>query len=347
MSVSEFLSSHAVGDLLSGHAMKFVGTFMVLLALAAPFLVPSQYYIVVLFRMFLYLALVASWNVIGYTGYINFGQAAFYGVGAYMFGISVAHLGLPFSAGVLIGGLGAALVALVLGAITMKLSGHYFSIASLLLLIITSVVFTNLSDIGSVLGMPELGAEITLTIPNFLRGTDVTIVFYYLMLIVAVVYVLFSIRLERSEYGYGMIAISEDEEVAQGLGVPTLRLKVLSIVLSGFGAGIVGALYAEYTGYIDPSIFFSLALTFLIVFMGAVGSIGKWYGPLVGVLLFIPADELLTSLASPELARILFGSLFVVVMLLLPRGLGRFFADQLRERFSEPAERQSDSALDD
>lgn len=314
---------------LAGHRTTLYGAGLVAIALVLPYLAPSGYYVQVLLRLALFLGLVASWNLIGYTGYINFGHVAFYGTGAYLMGIAMVFFDLSFVPAVLVGAIAAAIIAGILGAITMKLSGHYFSIASLLLLIIVDVVFTNLRDLGPILGIEGLREEVLPPATTVLPGLDVTIAFYYLLLGLAVAHVLFSIWLERSQFGFGMLAISQDEDVAAGLGVPTLPLKVLAIVLSGFGAGLIGGVYGAYVGYIDTSSFFGLPLTFLIVFIGMIGSLGRWYGPVVGTLLFIPADEFLSYAVRPELGRIVFGALFIVVMLQLPRGLGYWFKERL------------------
>lgn len=326
-----------VTDALSTRHTKAAGLVLLVAVAIAPFFV-GGYYLSVLLRMALVLGLVASWNIIGYTGYINFGQVGFWGTGAYLYGISTTALELGFWPSVLLGGIFAAILAGILGAITLKLSGHYFSIASLLLLIIVDVIFTNLRDVGPLLGLENLRSEILPPALNPLDFLGVTTAYYYLLLAVAVGIVILSILLERSRFGYGMLAINEDEEVAEGLGIPAFRLKVLSIILSGFTAGLVGAIYAAYTGYIDPTAFFGLALTFEIVFIGMIGSLGEWYGPVLGVLLFIPADQILATAVTPELGRIVFGGLFIVIMLTLPKGLGRYFADELRENDALPGE---------
>jgi len=331
-----------VTDALSARHLKITGLVLLLAIAVAPFFV-GGYRLSVLLRMALFLGLVASWNIIGYTGYINFGQVAFYGTGAYLYGIATSTLGVSFWPGVLLGGIVAAILAGILGAITLKLSGHYFSIASLLLLIIVDVIFTNLRDIGPLVGLENLRAEVLPPAINPFPAVDnVTLVYFYLLFITAVAIVFFSIWLEKTRFGYGMKAISEDEEVAEGLGIPAFRLKVLSIVLSGFAAGIVGSLYGAYTGYIDPSAFFGLTLTFEIVFIGFIGSLGEWYGPVLGVLLFIPADQYLATAFAPELGRILFGGLFIVIMLTLPKGLGRYFADEIKEEQTPIQEDEGD-----
>lgn len=319
----------------------FIVAILAVVGAVIPLFDVGGFVMTLLVQIFIYVGLVASWNIVGYTGYINFGQAAFYGLGAYVLGLSIGVAHLPVVVGIVLAGLIAGGLGLLMGAITMKLSGHYFSISTLLLLIITTVVFSNLGDFGL-----STGSEITLPIATF-GFADADTVFYYLLFLAAMGLVVFSIWLERTKWGYGMKAINEDEDIAQSLGVSTLRLKVLSLFLSGFGAGIIGGLYAYDIGYIDTSIFFGLTLTFLIVFMGFVGSIGRWYGPLVGVLLFVPADQILTYTVSPEIARIGFGAIFVVVMLLLPQGLGRFVTDWARDRGILDPTRDQDRAPTD
>ncbi|MFB6187683.1 MAG: branched-chain amino acid ABC transporter permease [Halobacteriaceae archaeon] len=306
---------------------------LLIMSLAAgifPF-ISTGYYITVMFTLLLYISLVAGWNFVGYNGYINFGQAAFYGWGAYFAAISISYFNIPFGIAIIIGGIGGMLVGIVLGLMSLQLSGHYFSIASLLLLIISTTVFQNLNDVTGIFGYGQIGQEIYLSIPKLIPGLSHTHMFYYIMLIVAFAHIIGSIWLEQTKYGYGMKAIREGEVVARGLGVPTFRLKLFAITISGFGSAVTGAVYASYYGYVDTGIFFSLGLTFLIVFMGIVGSMGEWYGPIIGGLIFVPADTVLTGWGEPELAQIIFGSIFVVIILLQPRGLGRY----LERRFHQ------------
>ena len=307
---------------------RYFGIALVVLVLALPLLGLGAYYLQLLIRVFLFIALVSSWNLIGYTGYINFGQAAFYGMGAYVVGFGIANLGIPWPIATIFGGLFAAALGFALGAITLRLRGHYFSIASLMLLFIVTTVITNISDI-----IPGAQMEIWLTsvsISGRLFGVSLfNMVFYYAFLAIAIFMILFSIWLESTKYGYGLKAINENEDIAMSLGVPNSKLKTWALTASAFFAGIIGAVNAQFIQYIDATVFFGVTLTFLIVFMGFVGSMGEWYGPLVGVILFIPADEVLTYIVAPEFGRIVFGLLFVVIILAIPQGLGRFINDRL------------------
>ncbi|MGM0591456.1 MAG: branched-chain amino acid ABC transporter permease [Halobacteriota archaeon] len=304
---------------------RYIGALAVVFALALPVLGLGSYYMQVFINIFLYIALVSSWNLIGYTGYINFGQAAFYGLGAYVLGYGVVYLGLPIPVAVVLGGIFAAALGFALGTITLRLRGHYFSIASLMLLFIVTVLITNISDV-----IPAAQMEIWLPSVD-LSGRMFNTVFYYAFLGLAVFMLLFSIWLENTKFGYGLKAIKENEDIAMSLGVPNSKLKTWALTASAFFAGIIGSVHAQFFQYIDASVYFAVTLTFIIVFMGFVGSMGEWYGPLVGVFLFVPVDEALTYYVSPEFGRILYGLLFVIIILAIPQGLGRYIHDWIDE----------------
>lgn len=305
-------------------------TGLALLLLAAllvwPEIAPTSYYIHVFIRIFLFMTLVSSWNVVGYTGYINFGHAAFYGIGAYVVGLSIVMLDVASVIGVVLGGIIAGLSGLVLGIISIRVRGNYFAIISLLFLLIASIVFLNITDI-----IPNARVEILLPVWDVdihtLRAT-----FYYIFLALTLGYLLFSVWLERSKLGYAMRAIHEDEDLALSLGVPTILVKNFAIVTSTFMAGIVGGVFVLYTGYIEVPLYFALSLTFLIVFIGFIGGMGTWSGPIWGVLLFIPADEFLSGTFGTELAQILFGILFVIAVLAWPGGISRNLRDLYENR---------------
>ena len=276
-------------------------------------------------RLFLFISLVASWNVMSYTGYINFGHIAFYGTGAYVVGLGITIFELPIIVAVLLAGVLTGLLGLGLGVITMRVRGHYFAIASLMLLFIMTIFFTNIGDI-----IPGASMEV-----YFRRFGDLSLwefrsLFYYLFLVYSVALILFSIYLEQSKYGYGMRAIGSDEDLALSLGINTTYLKNVAITISAFTCGIIGATHALFIQYIDPSLFFSVSTNFLIVFMGFIGGFGVWAGPIIGAGVFIPLDEWFTVFFAPELAQIVFGGLFVVIILLRPDGLAELFAKQIK-----------------
>lgn len=283
--------------------------------LAWPLLLRSSFYINLGVQFFLFICLVTSWNIMGYTGYINFGHVAFYGTGMYVAALLTTMTGLPFPVAVIGAGIAAGLFGYALGLFSLRITGPYFGLVSLLFVLIASVLFGNISDL-----VP--GAETEMTLP--LWSMDIVTfrtVFYYIFLAYAVAIVVFSIWLENSKYGFGMLAIKNDEDIAVRLGVGTYRLKNVAIVISAFISGIIGGTHMQYIGYLDVPVAFSLATTFLIVFVGYIGGMGSWYGPVLGVLLFKPIDMFLTIFLPSEVGNIIFGLVFVATILIWPGGL--------------------------
>lgn len=291
------------------------GAVTLLVVAALPFILPTQR-IGNFIQLFLFMTLVLSWNILGYTGYLNFGHVAFYGTGAYILGIGLTVFELPIVAAVLLAGIGAGLLGLGLGVVTLRIRGHYFAIASLMLLFIMTTIFTNVGDIISGASQEMFFVVfVDMSISEFRR------VFYYVFLAYAVVLTLFSIYLENSKYGYAMRAIGGDEDLALSLGVNTTLIKNIAMVISTFTAGVIGGTHALYIQYIDPSLVFSVSMNFLVVFIAFIGGVGIWTGPIIGAVLYVVADELSRIYLSPEYAQLLFGILFVIIILFRPEGL--------------------------
>lgn len=294
----------------------FVPVAVLSLLLLPPILRPPVYVIHVFIVMFLYGALAISWHILsGYTNYLSFGHAAYFGIGAYSAGLLLVAKMVPIPVAVLAGGAMAGLAGLALGFSCMRLRGYYFSIASLMLVFIAYVVFVNITDI-----IPGTRMEIWLPVPP-LAIFDYRLSYYYVFFVYLFANAVFSIWTERSKFGYGLRAIKDDEDIAETVGVRTTRLKATASAVSAFSAGIIGATYAQYLSYIDVSIFFDVLLSFNVIFMSFFGGIGTWLGPLVASFILVPANEVLTMTMAPEVARIFYGVLFIVVVLLLPDGL--------------------------
>lgn len=286
-----------------------------------PFVIPTQH-LENFVELYMYVSLVLSWNLLGYTGYLNFGHAAFFGTGAYIVGLSLTVFELPIVLGIILAGLAAGVLGLGLGAVTLRIRGHYFAIASLMLLFIMATIFTNVGDL-----VPGASQDIYFELLPELSIQSFRTVFYYVFLLYAVVLAASSIYLERSTLGYAMRAIGGDEDLASSLGVNTTLVKNMAITLSTFTAGVIGGTHVLYIQYLDPSVVFPVALNFLIVFIAFIGGVGDWLGPIVGAALFVAADELSRIYLEPEFAQLLFGVLFVIIILFRPEGLTRGLRD--------------------
>jgi len=260
-----------------------------------------------LFLVLLSITLAQSWNIVaGYAGQVNLGHAAFFGLGA-LTTRTLWSAGTPVLAGMAAGAVVAALFALVIGAAAFRLRGAYFAIGTLALGEILRIT------VGNVLA--EVSTLPATTIAGYRLANR-----YYLALGLAAVAVLAVAVLGSSRLGLGMQAIREDEDAAEASGVGALKLKLLALVLSTALAGLAGGLFAYYHISYYPAHPFSPHWTFdslLITFIGGVGTV---HGPVLGALFYVFLREYL-AIRWVDFHLLIFGALFVAIVLLLPGGL--------------------------
>jgi branched-chain amino acid transport system permease protein len=290
----------------SGRAMA-LGAAVVAALAVLPFVAPRDDVLNLLFQVFLYVTLAASWNVLGgYAGQVNLGHAAFFGTGALVARVTWLG-GWPLPLAFLAGALAGVAVALVIGLPTFRLRGIYFSVGTLALAEMLRITVTNTQ--------PNVSALPTSQLVDYALQPR-----YYVALAVAACCVAATYLLAHSRLGLGMVAVREDEDAAQATGVDALRHKVAALVISAFFAALGGAVFA----YHDVSYYlyrpFSPIWTFdplLAVFIGGVGTV---VGPVIGAFFYVLVSELLAQYLV-ELHLIVFGVLFILVVLLLPGGL--------------------------
>src|SRR5579875_1793586 len=228
-----------------------------------------------------YVVLATAWNILGgYTGYVNFGTAAFLGIGAY--GTVALHNLAPLSLPVLMlaGGGVSGLVGLLTGYLTLRLRGAYFSIATLALAVVVQTCVVNWDWVGG-----SRGAYMIRPAHAPLIGGDYMQYLFLLMLALAVVAVATARAIEGSRVGYGFAAIRDDETAAEASGVPTLRLKLIATALSGGFMGMAGAPLPYYVTYLDPASGFSLSYAVNSIAMPLIGGTQTWLGPVIGAVL--------------------------------------------------------------
>jgi len=269
----------------------------------------SGYVVTVLLLTFLYTALASSWNLIsGFTGYVSFGHAAFYGIGAYTTAILLAKRLTPWPVACLLAGVAAALLALVLGYPALRLRGPYFAVATLGLAEVVRVAVT--------VAEPLTGGGKGLTLPPTLNLVPA----YYAAGLLAALTVGVTALVAPSPVGLRLLAIREDETAAEVCGVGTTRLKLGAFCVSAFFAGIAGGVYAWYAGYIDPVTVFASGITVRAIAMTMFGGQGTVWGPVIGAALLTVTGEALWT-RFPFLHTALFGVLIVVILLVFPGGL--------------------------
>ncbi len=282
--------------------------------LAFPWLMSSEYPLALLSSLFMYAAVAVAWNVLGgFAGYLSFGHAAFFGLGGYTVALLLLRWGLsPFLTAPL-GGVVAAAFGAVAGYPCLRLRGPYFAVVTMILGLATRAVVLNTPWAGAAEGL-------WLTLPPW-EPLEARRVFYYGMLVVFCVTVAGVRAIGLGKTGVGLATIREDEEAAQSIGVPAVRLKMLALAVSAGLTGVAGGIYAYDRSYIHPDFMFDLHLSVMAVLMALLGGRESWAGPVVGAVVVRLADEILTVLAGTEAARIVFGLGLAVVIVVLPEGL--------------------------
>jgi branched-chain amino acid transport system permease protein len=288
---------------------RWAGAVLVTLVLLAPLMI-NDYYQSFLLQVFMVIALAQAWNLIsGMTGYVSFGHAAFFGVGAYA-GALILTWGFPWWLAVIKGAGIAALLAVPLGFLTLRLRGPYFAIAML-----------GLNEVGRIVAtlwvnVTHGGSGLTLS-PELLPSLDVK---YFTMFGLALGATLLVAWVHRSRFGLELRAIREDEEAAEMVGVNTTRNKVIAFVLSAVIPGAVGAVYVMYTSYLNPASAFDNARNIEMIVVVLFGGSGTVWGPILGAGTVMVLREILwAQFPSAHLAAL--GVLLLVVVLYLPGGL--------------------------
>ena len=284
--------------------LGLLGLILVLLATLPRY--ASGYTPILMTSIFMYIILSVSWTLFsGPTGYMSLATAAFFGVGIYAAAILGEYVPLPVF--IFAGGLASFIIALLVGALTLRLRGIYFAIFTfgLVMLIAQLLVFWELHIAG-------------------IRGRFVVVIdyntIYYAMLIIFVVLMLTVYFIRRSKYGLALQSIGENEEAAAHSGVNVTMVKVIAFAVSAFFMGAAGATIATRWTYIDPYIAFNVLFSFLPVLMAIFGGTGQLYVPVIGAVIFAYLQEILTT-RFPYYYMLIFGIVLVVAILYLPNGL--------------------------
>jgi len=279
-------------------------------------LVSNEYVFFVGYAVVQYILLATAWNLLGgYAGYINFGTAAFFALGAYIAVAINKLVDLPVPVLILAGGVAAGALGLAMGYLTLKLRGVFFSIATLAMAIVFQAVITNWSFVGG-----ASGAYVLRPNEGPWGGSYVEYLFY-LMLSMAGGAVALARIIERSRVGYGLASIRDDELASEASGVPTLRLKVLATVLSGALMGMAGAPLPFYVAYLDPPSAFNLSYAVNTIAMPLVGGTGTWLGPVIGAVLLTAVQQGAMVTISSAANLLLVGLLMVAFITLAPNGI--------------------------
>jgi branched-chain amino acid transport system permease protein len=285
-----------------------------------PLVNKSQLRLMTTIAMFVVLA--SAWNIIGgLTGYAAFGNVAFFGLGAYSTAMLVdthkAHL--PFALALIASPVVPAVFAALIGFPLLRLRGHYFAIATLGTGVAVGEVIKNIDFLGGATGL----------FPPIMRRAD--LLFFYLMSGAAVLTLAVTWFILRSRFGYGLIAIRENEEAARVLGVNTTYYKVAAFTISAALTGLAGGIYAQWYSFINQEGVFGIEYNVQMILMAIIGGAGTLFGPALGAVgLVILINSLAGGGQGAVQAQILLGALIAVTVIFVPRGVVDFFGGQSR-----------------
>ena len=275
-----------------------------------PWIAPL-YFVSLALVVLLAIVLASSWNIIsGYTGYISFGHAGFFGIGSYIGALLMVHKLVDWWFAAFLAGVGTAILAVPMGVLTLRLRGPYFAITMFGLSELARVIaasWDSLTGGGAGVYLPFLEDRTS----NF-----------YAMGILALVAIMVAYVIASSGPGLKLMCIREDEVAAQTLGINTTWYKVGAFVLSAFFPGVAGAIYARQIGYIDPVTVFGVIWSIRAVATAMFGGQGTIVGPILGGIILTLVSEWAWA-ENPFAYQIVFGGLIVVVLLFMPGGVMR------------------------
>ena len=278
--------------------------------------VENRYFYFATYVILQYIVLSTAWNILGgYTGYVNFGTPAFFALGAYTATFLMLLCEAPLFVSIPAGGLISSLLGLGIGYLTLRLKGVFFSIATLALTVVLQTLIINWEFVGGAKGISIIRPA---AIPFFRNYVQFLFV---VMLGLAVGSLAIARWIEHSWIGLGLAAIRDNEEAAECMGVPTLRLKLFAAVVSGGLMGMAGAPFPYHISLIEPLSAFNLDYAVNSLAMPMIGGTTTWVGPLVGAVLLGTAQQVATVTISSELNLLIVGVVLVGFVILAPDGI--------------------------
>ena len=299
-----------------------VGLAVMALLLIFPMVVTQIFPLQIMILVFMYAMLGVAWNIMGgYAGMFSFGQAAFFGIGAYTSSFLLMTFHVNPWIGLIAGGLVAALVAAAIGYPCSNLRGHYFAIASIAFAEIVRVHFNNWTLVNAAEGisLPMLDESFI----NFMFHTS-KVPYYYVMLAFLILALVVCYFVATSKMGYYFRAIKESHDVAEVLGVNVVRYRLIAIMISAFLSAMAGTFYAQYVLYIDPESVMLLAISVQIVLLSMLGGAGSVMGPVIGAAVLIPIAEVTRVWLGHRgtgVDMLIYGFLITIISVYQPQGV--------------------------
>lgn len=295
------------------------------LAIAYPLLLSSPFQQRLGALVLLYAIAASAWNIVGgYAGQVSVGHVVFFGCGAYAAMGSYAKFGLSPLFGIPGGIVLAVGLAAIVGVPTLRLSGHYFSMATIAVAETMRLIVTNTEWLGAAVGLSGPTVPRNIFDLSFLSSLP----YYYLFLAVLAITLLITWWMTNSRMGFYLRAIKDSERAARSLGAPASRTKLYAFMLSAALTSVAGALYAMMFGFVDPESGLGILISVKILIMAALGGAGLLFGPLVGAAILVPLEEISNSWLGGKgagLTFVVYGAIIVVIARFQPGGLLSLF----------------------
>jgi branched-chain amino acid transport system permease protein len=297
------------------------------LALLVPVIIQDDYTLQILFRVFLFAALGLAWNLVGgYAGQLSLGHAAYFGVGAY--GLALfSKIGINPWISVILGVVLSVISATLIGAVSFRLRGPYFALCTIAFAEVLRLVTKNLPNVT--------GGDVGTQVPLLFAQASIRS-FYISSVVLTVLAFAVTAWIERSKFGYYLMAIREDQDTALSVGINTARYKLWSLLISAAITAIGGALYASLFLFIVPDQVLPMEISTEIAIVAMLGGAGTLFGPIIGSVVLEIAAEIFKNIFK-EAHLLIYGALIVVVVLFLPEGIIGSMANKLRLFKKAPA----------
>jgi branched-chain amino acid transport system permease protein len=284
----------------------------------------------------LYAIAASAWNIIGgYAGQVSVGHVVFFGCGAYAAMAGYTHFALSPMVGIPVGAAVAVAIAAIIGVPSLRLAGHYFSMATIAVAETARLIVTNTTWLGAAVGLSGPTVPRNVFDLSFVSALP----YYYIFLAVLAITLFITWWMTSSRMGFYLRAIKDSERAARSLGAPAARTKLYAYMLSAGLTAVAGALYAMMFGFVDPESGLGILISVKILIMAALGGAGLLFGPFVGAAILVPLEELSNSLLGGKgagLTFVVYGAIIVLISRFQPGGL-LALAYRLWERRTKPS----------
>ena len=285
----------------------------------------NEYFFYAGYIVLTFVVLATAWNILGgYAGYVNFGTAAFFGLGGYTATVLFRWLGAPLILQIAAAAVVCGLLGLGVGLLTLRLRGIFFAIATVAVIFIMETLMINWRYVGGATGLQLLRPEVMAPFETYTR------MLFSVMALLSLAGVALARWVQTSWIGRGLRALRDSEEAAECAGVPTLRLKLFACTLSGALMGAAGAPMPMYLSFIEPASSFNLNWSVNALAAPMIGGTTHWLGPVIGALILGTLQQVVTVTISSEINVLVVGVLLVVFVVAAPEGVLGFFKRWLR-----------------